>query len=792
MRRNLFVSSAIAVLGSGLVSLPINAQAQSADAEDEEARFDPIIVTGEKRERTLQDTNSSVAVLNAEELDANNITNVSDVIELVAGVNTTQEGRGYSIRGANVTFSQTVDAGIVNNAPLSSIYVDGVALPAFQTIGGPTRAWDVSQIEVFRGPQSTVLGRNALTGAILVRTENPSFTPEARLRAEIAEFGREAYAGVISGGLTDTLAGRLSVEYLTEDGDISNPFLGIDDQDFVETTSIRGKLLYEAQNAPFSALVTINHIVSEEGFGGVYDADNRFGVPNPDPFLREGWNNTPVFDDRTTTQAIVELNYDFNERWSLTSVTGYTDAELFGQKDGDNGPILEELGIRDRQETSFSEELRFNYESEALSGVMGVFLFQSDFELTNFGEFGDIFAIRDGSPIGIPPVGAAVYANPAFGLPDPIITALNGVTPEFLEIQFGDTSEYENTNYAVFADFDWLVAPSWTVSFGARVDYQEYEFSRFEAFANLNQDEVDAYLGDVSSVLSGAPGFPAAAIPQVVGAIQTNYLDPIAAVIIAGGGSQADANASDDETVFLPKIGVTYSITDEASVAFTVQRGYRTGGVSFQASTGTLFPYDPEFTWNYEAALRTAWMDGRVLFNANAYYVDWTDQQIAFQEDLSDPFSTKTINAGESTVQGIEVELIAQPNSDFSFGASLAYNDSEFNDFQTGSLDFSGNPFALAPEWTGSLRAAYSHPSGFFVSGNAIYVDDRFQFERATNRLGSYTVANARAGYRHNQFEASLFVNNLFDEEYLTQNRSTVFSSVGNPQTIGGSLTVDF
>ncbi|GLQ21300.1 TonB-dependent receptor [Algimonas porphyrae] len=777
------------LLGASVLALSFALTAQAQDRSDE----DVIIVTGQKIDRDLQDVNASVAVFTGDVLDQNNVLSVADALELVAGVNTTQEGRGYSIRGANVTFTQTVDAGLVNNAPLSSIYVDGVILPPFQTQGGPTRAWDVEQIEVFRGPQSTVLGRNTLSGAIVVKTKDPSQETEGAARVEFAEYGRRQYAAALGGGLTDTLSARLSVEYFEEDGDITNPFLNIDNQDFVEALSLRGKLLYEAPNAPFTAKLTLNYVESEEGFGGVYDADNRFGVPDPDPFLREGWNNTPVFDDRETKQAILELNYELNDQWSVTSLTGYSDAELFGQKDGDNGPILFEDAFRDRREKTWSQELRFNLESDRLTGVTGAFLFTSDFELENFGELGDIFLTRDGNPgLGIPSAEAAIYSNPALGLPSAVVPLLNSATPEAIEIQFGDMNTYVNDNYALFADFDYRVADQWTLSLGGRLDYQAYDYERFGAFGRLKASDVQSYLTDLEGALSSIPGFPAAAVPQVLGAVEQNYIGAISSALLPRLGSTADQSADGNDTVFLPKAGLTYDFNPNASLAFTVQRGYRTGGISFQASTGIMFPYDPEFTWNYETALRTSWLDNRLIVNANAYYIDWKDQQVGFQEDLSDPFSGKTVNAGESTVLGAEVEIIARPTDNLNLAASIGYNDTEFDEFNTGNNDFSGNPFALAPKWTGSIRGSYDFDNGLFVSGNGIFVDDRFQFERATNRLDSYVVVNARVGYRTDQFTIAGFVNNLFDEEYLTQNRSTIFSTVGNPQSFGASLSVNW
>lgn len=779
-----------------------------AQANAQDTNTDELVVIGEKRERSLQDTNASVVIFNENTIREQNLLDLGDALELVAGVVTTQEGRGYSIRGANVTFAQTVDAGIVNNAPLASIFVDGVEIPPYQLQGGPTRAWDVAQVEVFRGPQSTVLGRNTLAGAIVVKTADPEFEFGAKARVQIAELGRRLYSGVVNVPFSDSLAARFVVEYNEQDGAISNEFLGIDDQDFMESLSLRGKLLFQPENSPFSALLTVNYVDAEEGFGGVFDEENRCSGPtgqvspcvlNADPFQRLGWSNTPVRDERETQSVILELNYDLSGRWALKSITGYSYTELLGLKDHDNGPILFEIDRRDRDERAFTQELRVNYDGDQLSGVMGAFFYRSDFFLQNAVELGDIFLPRTGFPAGvpagfqlIPSAEDAFYTNPAVGLPAALVPALNAVTPAAIEVQTGNDNDYLNTNFALFADFDYTLTPRLTVTAGGRFDYQEFEYDVSNIFSQLNQADVDAYLADVTAVLNGAPGFPGALVPVTVGALEANYINAIFSAVAPELGSDEDQSGTGDNVAFLPKAGLTYALTDDASVAFKIQRGYRTGGISYQPSTGLLELYDPEFTWNYELALRTAWLEDRLFVNANAYFISWKDQQVVFLEDLTDPFSSRTINAGESEAYGFELELLASPADGLTLGGAVAYNKTEFIDFDTGTQNFSGNPFALSPEWTASVQAVYEHPSGLFISANGSYVDDRFQFERASNFLGSYFLTNMQAGYRADNFTLSVFVNNVFDEEYLTQNRSFVFSTVGDPRVVGGSILVEF
>ena len=160
------------------------------------------------------------------------------------------------------------------------------------------------------------------------------------------------------------------------------------------------------------------------------------------------------------------------------------------------------------------------------------------------------------------------------------------------------------------------------------------------------------------SAAGGAVGAPApASAPRARKSTTRSRRRPTAKRPSCQAGASAPTDSRDFEA-FLPKLGLTYNWTDDLSTSAIVQRGYRSGGSTVNIARSTVVPYDPEYTWNYEFSLRSLWLDGDLSVNANAYYIDWTDQQVWVNLGLND-FDTQTENAGSSHLYGFEVEADA-------------------------------------------------------------------------------------------------------------------------------------
>ena len=305
-------------------------------------------------------------------------------------------------------------------------------------------------------------------------------------------------------------------------------------------------------------------------------------------------------------------------------------------------------------------------------------------------------------------------------------------------------------NYAVFADFTYELSDRLSINLGARYDFEE--FSDTGNIGSVSSDPANCVVslptGDAPcTVLLGAANTP---------------------------GAPADFEA------FLPRGAIVYSFTDEVSLGFSIARGYRAGGAVLQQDGTTqqaaIVPFDPEFTTNYELSLRTQSSDGKWTVNANAFFTDWTDQQVTIPGPSGLPNDAFTENVGESELYGAEVTVDYRPTSSFSTFATLGLLHTEFTDFPFTFVEgefanLAGNEFPAAPSVTASAGCSYDTGSGFYLSGSASFTGET-QSEVANlnvNQNDDYLLVNGRAGFRMGAWDIYTFANNLFDERFVTR-----------------------
>ena len=285
-----------------------------------------------------------------------------------------------------------------------------------------------------------------------------------------------------------------------------------------------------------------------------------------------------------------------------------------------------------------------------------------------------------------------------------------------------------------------------------------------------------------------------------------NYgpLAPLIAGLNAGVQSLVDDAAgppvSSSRTLdaFLPKLGVEMAWTPDLATSFIVQRGYRSGGSSTNIARARTAAYDPEYTWNYELSLRSQWLDGRLTINANAFYIDWTKQQVAVR--LSENvFDTETVNAGKSHLYGFELETSYRPTRTLELYGSVGHVRTEFDEFEAtqGTVtDLSGLEFIYAPRFTVAAGVNWQAPMGIAVNLNAnhrgsVYTD--VVTPQSDWRVDGRTIVNAKIGYDFGAFTVSAFANNLFNEHYIQYDNFVADRAVlGDPQVFGGLLEARF
>jgi iron complex outermembrane receptor protein len=665
-----------AMLGAGLAP----AVAQTAPAGT--IQLDEITVTGERVERRVQDTGASVAVTRDAEIKARNQTNAIEIFERTPNVAIANDGRDVVIRGVpKAGLAANEDILTQNSGDVITTFLDGVPI---STWAGATSLWDIGQVEIFRGAQTTTSGRGSLGGAVFLRSLDPTPQWSGSARAGYGSYGSSTFSGAVSGPLIPGILGlRLSIDRQITDGFIRNVTTNMQ-QNVDQHTTARGKLVYDPGTG---TRVDLSFTHSDRTKGGGLASQAYF----PRSFINLG--NIPERLDKTIDVGSVSFRHELWNGWRLEGLTGLGFEDASRRLDGDSS-ALDLLRVKvDERTRQISQELRLVY-ADPTSRWSGF-----------FGLYGRAFERE--------------ARNDIKGL-------LNVLTDIRTRTQ----------TFAAFGEATYALTPGLRITAGGRLESDSYK-TRFRT---------------------------------------------------------TGAQSSDDVVVPLPKVSLAYDFAPNVTGIGTVQRGYRAGGAGSSVLSATRYAYDPEYTWNYEAALRTRWLDNRLEINLNAFHVDWTDQQVINRLGGS-PFDATITNAGRSESNGAELEARFKLTDEWTVFASGGLLNTRFKQFVSAGIDYSGKEFPFAAPYQLGAGFIYAHSSGFSLSADVNYLgasySDIANTERDKNK--ARVLVNSTASYKWRNATASLFAKNLLDEKY-TYVRATASGLVGPGQrrTIGGEVRVDF
>lgn len=732
----------------------------AALAADAAPQVEELVVTGEKTDRSLQDTVASVALFTERRMDEQNIQNLSDLVNQTANVAETYQGFGFTIRGVA---NNGVSGG--GSGGLATVYLDGAALPDRTLAAGPLDMWDIAQAEILRGPQSTLQGRNTLAGAIVLRSNDPTWTWSGAARAVIADDDSRTLAFAGGGPIVaDQLAFRLSFEDRDADGFIYNSTRKTQ-EDPLKATTVRGKLLFTPSALP--DLTIRAGVTHNRHKGGYIYAYSRSDIPDAAD-ARIATSDFPGQTRSTTDILTLNADYAISDQLTFTSVTAWSKARTATLFDMDGGPQSIAYGAEDDLDRSFSQELRLHYNGERLSGLAGLYYADRD---RDFGVStrnalatprATLIGVLMSAPFNLPSATANAAANAYVAALPSVSVDFKGRAPE--EIQ----------TIALFADGRYQLTPQLSLLAGFRYDREENTLSVAQTTRFAGTYPNPAAFGTLAPVIAG--------LNQVVGL----YVAQATAV-------QPDASRTFD--AFLPKLGLKYDVTDDASLSFVVQRGYRSGGSNINVIRSAVVPYDPEYTWNYELAARTSWLNNALTVNANAYYVDWTDQQVVVNLSAT-PYDYQTENAGASHLYGAEIETAYRPSAAWDLYGSVGYSRTEFDDFTiragTTTIDLSGSEFAFAPEWTWSVGGNYRWNNGLFANLNANYRSKSYGVSgpnQDANKLDARTLVGGKFGYQAERWTLAAYATNLLEEDYVQFRQPTLNRAMyGAPRVVGAVL----
>ncbi|NIB43889.1 TonB-dependent receptor [Pseudomaricurvus alkylphenolicus] len=747
----LSLSSAIRFIAStGLVAgLAVNTTAM---------QLEEVVVTAQHRAENVQDVPIAVSAIGGEELAKADIFDAGSIAARVPGLSYAEFSPGQGLPSMRGISSADDGAGLDNSV---SLFLDGVYIGRAAAINFDM--FDLERLEVLRGPQGTLFGRNAIGGAISVVTSKPTDEFTAKLGATVGNEGILRYQGLVSGGLTDNLAGKISVTHREHDGYVKNLLLNKDQQD-EDQTSFRGQLRWELDG-------------SEWLLSADYMEDDR-----------EDMGRTPVVD-RAPLTAIMAANGGGGPRETTAPGDGFSKREasgisLQGDIDFDSGVFTTITSFRNAET---------DWEMASIGAPLGVIGIPFDEVIDDIVEDIDTFSQEfrwtstlDGNfnyTVGLYFLQEETKRKEQFKTTAPSIAA--GPTP-FVVTTLSDGSiigneisitENETTSYAIYGQGTWELNEYWSITLGARytVDEKDYRATSVNCGLDLTGTEFENF--------PGCEGV---------------------------GGSLAIINEaftvtpSDEWGDFSPKLAVEYHPNDSTMIFASASKGFKSGG--FAGSQGVKAAasqsVDPEIAWNYELGFKSDLLDNSLRLNMTAFYTDYEDLQIVRfgRVNPTDPFGTfLTTNIGEAVIQGVELEFTWNLSENFQISGNHAYLDTEADDFVINGQDLSGTDLRQAPENSSSLLLNYNLDTD--VGG----FDFRLEYTHTDRQITDYLdqrtsideveLFSARIGWVSvdEKWDVSVWGKNLKDDDYISHTYTVgpgIIGTWGAPRTVG--LTVNY
>ncbi|CDG81336.1 TonB-dependent receptor [Janthinobacterium agaricidamnosum] len=722
MRIKLMVLGLASVIASWQVHADEMAVAPDAAAEPA-AAAERVVISGDKLKRTEIDSSASVGARNRRQIAESGNTTLENVAAQMANVGTAS---GLSIRGIN-SYGPAGGGG----GRTITLVVDGVTQDGYgQDISGLS-VWDADRVEVLRGPQSTNQGRNSLAGAVVLKTRDPSDTPDFSYRVSAGNQNARRIAVAGGGAIVDqVLAGRISLEQRKRDGDVYDPSRADQRYNHDDGHTLRAKLRVTPIGDRYQALVTL------------VDDKQQLGSPGVEPVTRpaearQNLSNEPRNSTNHTRSAALEQTFKLGGA-DITLLTTYSHNRYTRVQDYDGTELNQGYRTGENIDRQFSQEARANFETtlfgNQLKGVAGVYYLNAHYS----GD--DVFTVPVSYVLGL--IGQCRVqsaCDAAYGA-------------EF--IKRGNLEADTTRTRAAFTELDYAIGRL-TLTAGMRFDGERQ-----------------------TRVLTGSTSGTSPLATRIVGQL-------INGGVFAADGAQ---NLKTDNDVWLPKLGLRYALAPEWVAGLTAQRGYRTGGVDYSYQRGS-HAYAPEFTKNYEASLK-GMLDGGMVLTLNAYRVDWSDQQVDVGRNTLD---TYIVNAGSSRLQGLEAELRGKVTPHLELFGALGVSASRFLDFKTPQGDYTGKEFSRSPRQTQSVGVNWT-PGHWTLNATLEHAGGTYTRPENIDRNDGHTILGGKAAYTlSNGMSLFAFGSNLTNRTYITANRlesvtGRYLVNLGNARQVGFGL----
>lgn len=792
------------------IALPVGAVAQDpADG----APTEEIVVTAQLREQSLQDVPIAVQVVDAQQLEDLAADNIADIAAFIPGLDVSAGSPTqpkYAIRGV-----QTDDFG-VGTDPAVGVYIDGVY--SGRSGAAVLEFNDIERVEVLKGPQGTLFGRNAAAGAVSVITKKPADVFEASLAARGGNYGKWKTEGLVNFPLGDTLAVRLNGLVNYRHGLFEDAATG-DDLSRERNWAARAQLMWTPGDSTEIIAAWTHDDVDQDARPaiGIVPIPPAPGTPPPSPPASSYINplTAPLFNDvidnhetRNLDEYTLRVQHDFGAV-RFNSITSYREFKTENREDEDGTNRIDlyfDTNNREKNE-SFYQELRLSGAGEMFDWLVGASYFDE-----NADQVSDTFATTSSINTVLGNIGFGTpFTDLEFGLIQPfaIPTTVLGLGWREAMVNRGD-----NKAYAAYTDVIWHATDRLNLTFGIRYTKDKKTFS----WLNTPREapELDANLAFIDSL---------GVVPPLLPQFQFDIVFNVGPPALGGiGGLPCDNGVVVDEGVtcvledefddISPRGVIDYKLSEDVLVFFSYAQGYKAGGFN---SVQPASRFTNEDVNNYEAGFKSAFPDLGLTLNASAFHYVYKNRQAIFL-DTSLTIPQYVTQTSDEQAWGADLAANWTPaDGPVTFFANVQYIDATYKRrINSVGQDLSGEPTGT-PTWAAAFGARISKEIDIggrvdlqiahaFRGGCRDNIESLAQGS-CSGSLGAFSLGEAehRTDLRarwvspNEHIELGLFANNVFDNRYVggvnnitADTFGTPFASLTEPRFWGGDIRVNF
>lgn len=809
-------SATTLVIASLIVGTPASAQ-----YSDDEVVLEEITVTAQRREQNLMDVPMSITAWSGELLEVSGIDNITLVADITPGLVASSQN---SVTGAMNFFIR----GIGSNAggdPAVGYYVDEIYVGSGNAFN--TSFIDLERVEILKGPQGTLWGRNTTGGAINLVSKRPSKDPSAEVFVEVADHNTQRFGIAGTAALSDTVSGRLTA-YRGERDSFTQNSLSTRTDRTEDSASARAQLRFEP-----SEQLTVDFLygyqkddaknlfllpVTNLPGSAAEFVSSYFGIPPNENLFEIKLDEQPT-SEYEAAELRLDVVFDISEQYRLRWLTGHNKIEADRRSDFD-GNFLEMLHATNVTEDKFmSSELQLQYTGDRVDWTAGLYYFDSESDqfIQQDGDT-DFFVMASCSTENYqftPDAATCPLVNLFYTLnvpdiffgtiPNFALPSLPYVTENFLgrapnATDFGPNGVNPLAQFGLFPN---LILETGTELIGGYGNL-------FDTGLITNQTSVSEV--ESLAVYAEANWKMSDAVTLTLGARYTEDEKKLTRELLGTLFSPAAPAlaATDSRDKLTPKIGIQWRPNENSMLYGSVTTGFKGAGfAALNNVTGEITKFDEETVVAYEVGYKGTLADGRVRVDASAYFYNYDDMQSTVQF-ADGPITT---NLDEVQVEGLDFTLDWAPVDRLSLFLSANLMDSEVTKYSgdplfdptaygLGTIEIVGNPLPRAPETSANVGGRYTFDlgsSGSLTAGVSAAYTSEYNHTQFGNVLmtPSYTIGNANVTWasESGRFSVNVFGRNITDEEYLHTSFFTDASGVlqfpGAPRTVGVQVRVN-